>query len=552
MALSCSLKQFSVDYVKVGSMLTRPFPGAPRELNYALGSTIMKESWSLFISLLTASDANSQQIQDASHELRTGLANNPAQLLAPLFRDLCAQPSPSTPLQERAWGQLLQVLTPFLCGEPSWQPDYLEPLIEIYQLLGKSSDSRHQLLHTCAHVADPACLTAIADLLSTDPPGSSTAVGIVLAPLFQKNDLPYTYLFPRLLDGLEHPAVAAATLDLANHLVRENQVSRHPAVERRENLEDILRHLNRRMEHLAENPGEAEQSAQQTNAMVVESIALMISLCDSLALIGNPSSIAPLRQTLDLPHRRLQVESAAALARLGDEHGIHSLLRLAEEPVVRLHVLAYAQELELADQVDPDYLTDNARAAGHLALWLSQDQQMGIPPTDLDCIDQRTLFWPGYNEPVDCFLLRYRFQLGEAIYSNLGIVGPVTHSFTANLENLPIDDVYAIFAGWHAEHEDIFEQDVTQLNTMQEAAVQRYREILVNLGYSDVTPQLWATFLGDQILITSAVQNGSLGIAITDGHDTFWHPSSKNDRPLSTDDVYNLFKGRKLLQTFNA
>ena len=75
------------------------------------------------------------------------------------------------------------------------------------------------------------------------------------------------------------------------------------------------------------------------------------------------------------------MEAAASLARLGEEAGVETLIALAAEPVVRLHALAYADELDLTDQIDSDYMTDVAKAEGKLALWLSHEQQMGIPPT---------------------------------------------------------------------------------------------------------------------------------------------------------------------------
>ena len=67
-----------------------------------------------------------------------------------------------------------------------------------------------------------------------------------------------------------------------------------------------------------------------------EGVSLAVSLCDALALIGDASSTARLREAHEIRHRRLRVEAAAALARLGDEEGEKSLIELAAEPVARL------------------------------------------------------------------------------------------------------------------------------------------------------------------------------------------------------------------------
>ena len=141
-------------------------------------------------------------------------------------------------------------------------------------------------------------------------------MGVIFAPLFHDRDIPFASLFPRLLDTLEHPSVAAATLDLANHLVRAERFPEHPGSKRLGALQSLLRNLNHHMEQLAEHPETAGDNAQQMSHTISESIALLIALCDTLALIGDVSSIALLRQTLDLPHRRLRTEAAAALARL--------------------------------------------------------------------------------------------------------------------------------------------------------------------------------------------------------------------------------------------
>lgn len=511
----------------------------------------MNQPWSDLLVYLEEPSANLDQARQAGQELQARLLDDPGQSLAIFLEQLCEQTEPTSRQHEIVWEHLLQVLVQHLPQQHVWHPSYLDPILQLYRLLGNESNIRHQLLYVCSQVGNSDCLAAIADLLCTDPPLSSTTVGVIFAPLFQDRDLAYATLFPRLLDALEHPSVAAATLDLANHLVRKKRLVQHPASERLDALQSLLRNLNQQLQRLAEHPAKAGKDAQQVSHTISESVALMIAGCDTLALIENPSSIAVLRQTLELPHRRLQTEAAAALVKLGEPIGIETLIALAAEPVIRLHVLAYAEELGLTDQLDANYVTENARAEGQLALWLAHDLQMGIPPTELECVDQRTQLWPGYELPVDCYLIRYHFHFGESSYSNIGIVGPVTHSITADLSDLPPEDVYAIFAGWQAEHEDIYEQDVEQLTEAQRVDVLRFERSLHDRGYTDIESRTWATFLGDRILVAEAAQEGIAGIVVTDSREVYWHPRSKGPRPFSTDDVYNLYKGRKLLQAFN-
>ena len=512
----------------------------------------MNQPWPKLVALLSIASPDLDHVQQASQKFRGQLLNGPQIPLDSLLKHLCEQQGPVSRQQEIAWEHLLTVLVQHLAQPHIWQAVYLDPVLQLYQLLGTDSNIRYQLLHLCTQVGDSTCLAAVADQLCTDPPLSSTTVGVIFAPLFQDRDLPYDHLFPRLLDTLEHPSVAAATLDLSNYLVRKEHFTRHPASGWLESLQLLMRDLNQRLQHLVEQPETGKDNIQQLSQTIAESVALVIAGCDALALIGQSSSIAVLRQTMELPHRRLQVEAAAALAKLGEAAGVDTLIALAAEPVIRLHALTYANELDLTDQIDSDYLTEVAKAEGELALWLSHEQQMGIPPTELECIDQCTQFWPGYETPVDCYLIRYHFRFGETGYSNLGIVGPVTHSITANLTDLPPADVYAIFAGWHAEHKEIQQQDVAQLNESQRVQMAQFLDILDHSGYQEIEPHTWGSFLGDPVLVAVAQQDGTAGIVVADSTDIYWHPHATGPRPLTADDVYNLYKGRKLMQAFNG
>ncbi len=512
----------------------------------------MNQPWPKLVSLLTAASPDLDDVQQAAQGFQEQLLNGPQIPLDSLLEHLCEQQGPVSRQQEIAWEQLLTLLVQHLAQPHVWQATCLETILRLYQVLGSDSKIRYQLLHLCTQVGDAACLAALADQLATDPPSSSTTVGVIFAPLFQDRKLPYDQLFPRLLDTLEHPSVAAATLDLTNYLVRKEHFTQHPASGWLESLQLLMRDLNQRLQYLIEQPGTGEDNIQQLSQTISESVSLVIAGCDALALIGESSSIAVLRQTMELPHRRLQVEASAALAKLGEEAGVETLIALAAEPVVRLHALAYADELDLADQIDADYLTDVAKAEGELALWLSHEQQMGIPPTELECIDQCRQFWPGYETPVDCYLIRYHFRFGETGYSNLGIVGPVTHSITANLTDLPPADAYAIFAGWHAEHEEIQQQAATQLNESQRVNAAQFQEILDHSGYQEIELHTWGSFLGDPVLVAEAEQDGSAVVVIADSADIYWHPRDTGPRPLTADDVYNLYKGRKLMRAFNG
>lgn len=398
---------------------------------------------------------------------------------------------------------------------------------------------------------DPARLRQLVKRLATNPPVHPNDVALAFRPLFQRLDYDVAAVFPELFGGLSHPSVAAAILDLANHLTRKDRVAHHPAADRTEQLITLLGGLADRLGRLEEQPFESGQSAAELSAQVSESVSLSVALCDALALIGDQAAIGKLYRALELEHRRLRAEAAAALAKLGEEAGLAALLALAAEPVARLRVLAYAEELGALDKVDPKFSTPAARAEAELAVWLAEPTQFGLPPKECELVDSRTQYWPGFDEPVECFLFRYSYELGDTRFGNIGIAGPVSHAFIADLADLPPDDIYAAYAGWQAEHEEIRETEVDLIPSHQRSEVARLERRLRDAGYQELASLTLGSFFGDKVLVAKANWEGAEGLAVVDAKDILWKPIGPSRRPLGPAEVYCIYKGRRLLRTFN-
>jgi hypothetical protein len=197
-------------------------------------------------------------------------------------------------------------------------------------------------------------LSAFTELIVGDPPTDATAAAVVFGPLMQNKDYDPAALFPRLFDALARPAVAPAIIDLANFVTREQLTDEHPAVGRKEQLGMLLGELIQRLGRIEECPGEFADE-RQLAAIVTEGVSLAVSLCDALALIGDSAAVGKLYQALELRHRRLRTEAAAALARLGEQQGREVLVSMAAEPVARLRVLAYAAELGIEESLDEKF-----------------------------------------------------------------------------------------------------------------------------------------------------------------------------------------------------
>ncbi len=436
-----------------------------------------------------------------------------------------------------------------------YQSTWNDDVAAIYRALPAGKSPPHALLAWLAEATEFAPARKLfLELLAERPPLEDAAVAAVFGPLFQRRQASAVQLFPQLFELQRYPSLAAAVYDLANYLFRSGWTSAHPSAGRVEVLQSLLGTLTMQLEKMVEVRGENE-SAVDLSQQVGQTVALVVALCDALALIGDPSSIGKLKRVLDLPHRRICTEAAAALTRLGDEEGKKRLLQMAEEPVARLRVLEYCSELNLLSQIEPKFATPVAQAESSLCIWLAEPTQFGLPPTEIELVDRREMRWPSYDQPLECFLFRftYRFTVDEAdrSYSNVGIAGPLPFAFAADLADLPPDDIYAAFAGYQAEHADILEVEVDRLSASEKLETERLKRRLHDAGFANIEPQFMGYFFNEKALVATCTREGVPGAAVADFEDLLFFPARNGPRSLGPREAYYIYKGRRLLKTFN-
>ena len=465
-------------------------------------------------------------------------------------------PPSSKSTAERWWSSVLETLatqSQVDAGKPGERcsQELHEVILVLYNQLGQESPIRHHLLTVLSSSTAKSELSSFVNLITKDPPNDSAAAAIPFFPLWAHKRLDPNRFFPSLLDGLAHLQVAAPIVDLANYMTRRGWATQHPAVSRSHQLENLLAGVTQNLQSLEKPSPQSENQLEKTHKMIQDGIALAISVCDALAWIGDSAALAKLYPVLQLGHRRLRVEAAAAIFRLGDQQGSELLADLAAEASVRPRVLAYAQELDILSQVKLEHQSPQARAEGELFAYLAQPTHLGFPPTSCELIDTRTQFWPGFEEPITCYLFQFTYQFQKMEYRNIGISGPLSHSFKADLTNLRIPEIYAIFAGWQAEHEEIQELDAGQCSTAQRAALRPYLQMLEDEGYVDIEIVQLGLFFSEQLLIATARQQQEHGVAIVGQTGIQWYPTENSPRSLGAEEVYMIHKGRRLLDSFN-
>ncbi len=428
-------------------------------------------------------------------------------------------------------------------------PDLLSRLADM--LAGVDDLAAAHCLQMLALQPDEESINALAATLTEQPPEQPQAVLIALSPLWQLDGGLLELFFDRLGDGFLQPATMAALVDLANFSFRTQRMPKHAYAERAADLVSLLTSLTQRLRLMEENPKRFGEDVESIQRVLNESVALTVSLCDALGLVGDPVAIDSLKVAMGLSHRRVQTESAGALARLGDAAGKERLIELSEDRVARLRAVTYAEELGFAESIELELRSPQSIAEAELASWLAAGDRFGVAPHEMELIDSRSQYWPSYEDPRDCYLFRYTYLLPSGQFSNIGIAGPLTCAFNSDLGNLPPDDIYAAFAGWQAEHEDIYEVPEALLNRDQRREADQLVRTLEDRGC--VLKQLIALtfFFGELALLALVELDGKRLHVVTDGTELFSYAASDHPTAITADLVLSIFRGRKLLRTFN-
>ncbi len=429
-------------------------------------------------------------------------------------------------------------------------PDVLATAYEV--LASDQPMAAAHLIQMLAIQCDDDSLVALASCVEATPPASWQATAVGLSPLWNADGETLLALFHQLDGSLMQASVLSVVLDLAGHAVRSDKLPTHPWSERGDQFAQLLQSVICQLRTLQADPAKFGDDVDTVQAALHDGVALAIALCDALGLIGHKAAKEELEDAMELAHRRIQTEAAGALARMGEEAGRKHLVTLASDRVARQRAVAYAEELGCGDLIEEELRSGKAIAESQLAGWLSEPSQYGIAPSGMEMVDERTMYWPSYEEPRECFLFRYWFNFPAGKVENIGIAGPVCHAFAENLDSLSHDDVYAAFAGWHAEHEDIFSVPAHMLNTSQRREADKLLQRVYDLEFTEVKLEAITFFLGTVAVLAAAKLSGRNVTVVVDDQECLKMPRSEAPGSLTSEVVLAIYRGRKLLRSFNG
>ena len=438
-------------------------------------------------------------------------------------------------------------------SDQAWSNVRLNAIESLYRNAPQESDLRNTLLHWMAASGDADGLKLWGTLTTSLPPEHRLGLVLAFSPLMQKEFDPPPWLQEKMLtEGTVHMQIAPLIFDVFNFWFRSGKVSSHPAQPRLEQLLTLFSQLIGQLGKIEEGNIRKDVDLLQLNLQISDSVSLVVSLCDFFGLLESEAAKPKLHQAMALKHRRVQTEASAALAVLGDEDGKKTLIGLAEEPVARLRVLKYAEELGFLKDISLEWQGEIATAESHLAIWLSDPRQVGFAPAEIRLIDNREMYWPSYEHPVQCYLFDYRYGLEEEAPGNVGICGPMTHAFPADLRALDQDDMYAAFAGWQTVHEEIFVTTIDRAKAAAPDAIAILESRLSNVEDGVVEKvELVGNFFGEWILLATGETEGSQATLVLDENESNWISCGNPNAPIDVETVWSIVQGRKLLAHFN-
>ena len=424
-------------------------------------------------------------------------------------------------------------------------------LVQLYRSWRDTPLPRGLLLALLVYRQSTPAWQAFADVVVTDPPSTAAAAVEAFTPFWRDVDADFTQLFPKLWDALGHTSVAVIVLDLANYLFRSGRLSVHPATTHAAQLVNLLGGIVERLEKFESDCRQHGVTDVEVAKQVSEGVALAVALADCFARIEFQPAMGKLYRMLDLSHRRARTEAAAALAKLGETAGSDALVEMAGEPLVRLRVHAYAKELGIFERIAESHRSEAAVAEAELVMYLADPSCFGFAPASIELEDARDLYWPGYEEPQTCYLFRFTYRLPQGDLTNLALARPVPHVTGADLTDLDLRDVYAVYAGWHAEHDELRRVAIDLRLPEHERLVDQACQRLQAHLFHDLQPAFLADYFGTRIVVVSAVRGDMAGTVLVSPEQEVWVPQGSTLRPLTAEVAFDLFVGRDLLGRFN-
>jgi hypothetical protein len=239
-----------------------------------------------------------------------------------------------------------------------------------------------------------------------------------------------------LLEGLRNPLPAAscgiAFLDFCNRASMDGKIVSHPfdSEEGRARLHEWL-----------------SQSDKSTFDYAISATAALPFVSADKA-----------RQLVEIaarhPDARVRLESAWAIAKIGEPDGLEQLADFASNPVHAHTAIRYLEELGHPGRVPEAARSPEARALAEMAHWLAHPNELGEPPESVAIADARELYWPPTNDRRRLWVIRFAHMSDGQPVEDYGLVGSITWAMFGDSRPQHPMEVYALHCCWELQTND--------------------------------------------------------------------------------------------------
>jgi hypothetical protein len=266
-----------------------------------------------------------------------------------------------------------------------------------------------------------------------DPRMAAGDLWYIIFDLVDRDHPDASAIWEALREPLPEGVAGIHYLDIANRLVRERKMARHPF--------DTEAGISRLFALLADRLPDDYVYAQCAVACIP---------------FVNAEARQSLFESADRhPDGGVRLEGARALASTGSEFGWHRLAQLCLNLRFASDAIEYLEELGLGEHVPKKAREPDFRALAEMCKWLADPMEYGRHPDEITLYDTRELNWPPTDDCRRLWLFKYRFEPeddDDKAKQGVGMVGSTTFAlFGEAAPELPPEDIYGLHCCWELE-----------------------------------------------------------------------------------------------------
>ena len=232
--------------------------------------------------------------------------------------------------------------------------------------------------------------------------------------------------FKALSKPLPEKFLAICLLDAANSAGRAGTLKSHPF----------------------NSPAGVKRLTEHLTSRKAATTSYAVSACGALPFISAAARKRLYALAVKHTSTEVRMEAGWAGAKAGDKAAVAFLTERCLDRTTSVQARTYLEELGLTKRIPAEALEPEFAAMAELCAWLAHPNEFGQPPTKIEPLDHRTLYWPPTNDIRPVWLFRYTYSTGQhraKPVHGVGMVGSMTWSFLDETKpTMKPEDLYGL------------------------------------------------------------------------------------------------------------